>query len=404
MRTRKLPFIVLFILILRSSVKSLQNVLNEFTLAQDKAFTITAGAFTKARKKLKHTAYIELNEDITKIYYRDDDIKRYHGYRLLAFDGSKIILPYSKEIVSEFGETPIKNGKETLLGSYASAMFQSCYDVLNHIAVSSTLARGDAYEADLASEMLPSLEANDLLIFDRGYASYIFMATLFAAKKQFIIRCPKSSFTAVKNMFDEDAPADFTVWVDVPKKHKALAQQLDLPKRIKLRLIRVVLTTGEVEVLVTSLFDEAAFSVDDFYYLYGLRWGVETFFSKIKGRLGLENFTGKSVETIRQDFWATIFLSNLETIITEDVEHEKNETQDDKKSVKLNKAVCFNVIKNAAFDLLSNENDTSEQLKKLTKLFVMGAIPERKGRKVKRDKISANRSLNFQKRFRKHVF
>lgn len=62
---------MIFILILRNSVKSIQLVLNEFVIAAKKDFSITAGAFTKARKKLKHTAYIELNNDIIDIYYKD---------------------------------------------------------------------------------------------------------------------------------------------------------------------------------------------------------------------------------------------------------------------------------------------------------------------------------------------
>lgn len=48
-----------------------------------------------------------------------------------------------------------------------------------------------------------------------------------------------------------------------------------------------------------------------------MRWGVETFFSIVKGRLCLENFTGKTSEAVKQDFWSTVFISNLETLMTE---------------------------------------------------------------------------------------
>ncbi len=58
--------------------------------------------------------------------------------------------------------------------------------------------------------------------------------------------------------------------------------------------------------------------------LYGVRWGVETFFSRIKGRLCLENFTGKTVESVRQDFWSTVFISNFETLATEGIEDQIN--------------------------------------------------------------------------------
>jgi hypothetical protein len=109
---------------------------------------------------------------------------------------------------------------------------------------------------------------------------------------------------------------------------------------------------------LTSLLDEQTFSATSFAELYHLRWGVETFFSKIKGRLGVENFTGKSVEAIKQDFWSTIFISNLETILVEDVEVEMNEKLSKGKLNKaVNKAVSFNAIKNLAFDLLSSKQD-----------------------------------------------
>ncbi len=162
--------------------------MNEFVLEMDKNFSITASAFTKARKKLKHTAYLELNDDIIDIYYRNDDIKRLRGYRILAFDGSKITLPKNKNIKKEFGTKPISNhiGKE--LGKYSRATFQACYDVLNNIVVKSILGRGSAYEVDQAKNIIFSLDSNDLLIFDRGYAAYPFMAK---QQKYFIIRCPK---------------------------------------------------------------------------------------------------------------------------------------------------------------------------------------------------------------------
>lgn len=108
-RIRKLTFIVMFILILRNSVKSLQLILNEFVIDANKDYSITAGAFTKARKKLKHTAFTELNDDIITIYYKDQDIRRFRGFRLLAFDGSKITLPENNEIREKFGSKPIGN-------------------------------------------------------------------------------------------------------------------------------------------------------------------------------------------------------------------------------------------------------------------------------------------------------
>ena len=83
-----------------------------------------------------------------------------------------------------------------------------------------------------------------------------------------------------------------------------------------------------------------------------LRWGVEGFFNLVKGRLNLENFTGKSLESIYQDFWSTIFITNAETVFTYE-NRERIEWLISKRvlTTKINKAVSFNAIKNMAFEL-----------------------------------------------------
>lgn len=177
-RKRKLPFIDVFILIFRKSVKSLQVMLNEFVLHTRKDHTITASAFTQARKKLKHTAFSELNDDIISLYYQDQRFKTYNGLRVLAFDASILILPKSDKMINEFGSRPIRNWTDKELGDYTRATFEVCYDVLNNIAIKSVFGRGDSYEVALAIDMLDSVKFNDLLICDRGYVSYRFFAEL----------------------------------------------------------------------------------------------------------------------------------------------------------------------------------------------------------------------------------
>jgi len=403
---RKLTFATVFILILKKGVKSLQLVLNEWVLDTEKDFSVTAGSLSRAKKKLKHTAYVELNEDLVRLYYEnDEDVKRFRGYRLLAFDGSKITLPQNEDTEKGFGSKPVGNQTDKNFDRHVRATYQACYDVLNQIAVQSLLGRCDVYEVDQAQEMLESLHADDLLIFDRGYLAYPFMVGLMKANRSFLIRCPKVSFKAVQEMFLEGAPSSVIVCIPLPHKHKKKAKKLGWPKTIRIRLIQVRLSTGEIEVLATSLLDEECFSAEDFKEIYHLRWGVETFFSKIKGRLGLENFTGKTVESVNQDFWSTIFISNLETVMTEDVEQEMNENRSDQsKPMKVNKAVSFNLIKKKALDIFSTETNKERLFEKLDRLFLLNPITVRENRLVPRRKISDRRSMNYQKRVRKHVF
>ena len=87
-----LTFPVVFMQILRKTVKSLQVSLNELFMSNHIESTVSASAYTQARKKFKHTAIIALNDDIVNIFYSDDNIKKWRGYRCIGVDGSKIIL------------------------------------------------------------------------------------------------------------------------------------------------------------------------------------------------------------------------------------------------------------------------------------------------------------------------
>ena len=82
-------------------------------------------------------------------------------------------------------------------------------------------------------------------------------------------------------------------------------------KPVKVRMLRVELDSGETEILVTSLTDTNKFSYDIFSELYHLRWPVEEDYKNIKYRLEAENFSGKSVLSIYQDFHAKLFSKNL---------------------------------------------------------------------------------------------
>ena len=82
-----------------------------------------------------------------------------------------------------------------------------------------------------------------------------------------------------------------------------------------IRLVRVILDNGEIEVLATNV-SSAVIPAKAFKKLYHLRWGIETFFLILKDRLNLENFTGTSLIAVLQDVWATLFLSNLESLLT----------------------------------------------------------------------------------------
>jgi hypothetical protein len=408
-RMSPLNFPTLFLILLRKSVKSIQNVLNELFLSNQLGTTVTSSAYTQARKKLKHTAFIALNTEAIEHYYAEGDFKRWKGYRVFGVDASKIILPNEREIHQEFGTIKIKN--QTMEGSYSCALFECRYDVLNKIAVQSSLHPGATYEVTAAIELLrksspATSEDLELDIYDRGYATYEFLAYLSAYKRDYVIRCPRNSFKTANELFQDATHNNWSriVTVKAPKEVQNKIRAQGLPTEIKVRFVSVMLHTGDVEVLATSLINESG-TREEFKRLYFLRWGVEGFFNCIKGRLGLENFTGKSVESVKQDFWSTVFISNVETIFTEDIEIELNQQRTPAQlPQKINKSVSFNTIKNMAFELFYSKKDLSLINEQLTLLFKTNTLVQRPHRHAARHIISPRASLDFQKRKRKHVF
>jgi hypothetical protein len=393
----------MMMLLLRKSAKSLQCVVNEFFMVLG-VESVTGSAFSQARQHIGHSAFIELNEKaVVNVLYRDGHYLRYQSFRVLAIDGSKIRLPDSEEINKAFGQMAYTNGKDhEIKGHHTYAQGSVLYDVLNHIAIDARLGQATNYEVDLAIQHLEKTQEGDLILADRGYASYFFLARLDQAGRDFVVRCSSGSFSAAVAMFSGQGPASQQVTLTAPHTPKEL-KALGLPKQLTVRLVRVVLETGEYEVLVTSLLDEVVYPVSDFKEIYWLRWGVETFYDVAKTRLQLENFTGKTVESIRQDFYATIYMTGLEAILTDQAEDQLSQ-RNTKHEYHVNKAVSFNAIKNQVIDLLYYESDLDRLLEQLTKLFLKNPSCTRKNRVVPRRKSSTRVLLNHHRRLKKLCF
>jgi hypothetical protein len=163
----------------------------------DKEVLVTKSAFTQARRHLKPTAFVTLNKKaVLDVIYGDDNYEKIWGFRLLAIDGSKIHLPNTPEIVKEFGtikfETTVNNNQK-IMGEHGYALASVIYDPLNKVVIDACLAPAKAYEVDVAFEQIKHTQTNSLMLFDRNYPSYVFLASLTKLNRQFVGRCSKSS-------------------------------------------------------------------------------------------------------------------------------------------------------------------------------------------------------------------
>ena len=115
-RERQLTFPVVMLFVLQKTVKSIQRHLHELLneLAGEGVFEpVTAGAWTHARAKLRHTAFIELNQTtvLPSAYGVESEpkLRRWRGHRLLGVDSSLLRLPRSPEMFETFGAVEVRN-------------------------------------------------------------------------------------------------------------------------------------------------------------------------------------------------------------------------------------------------------------------------------------------------------
>jgi hypothetical protein len=129
------------------------------------------------------------------------------------------------------------------------------------------------------------------VVFDRGYPSKDFIKYLQDKEIKYVMRVRKG----------------FSGRIGRLKKGSKLVRA---GEGITVRVLVFTLACGEKEALVTNL-DEGKMEDGAFAELYCKRWPVETKYSRIKQKLGLENFSGRPVENIRQNFYAVMTVSNM---------------------------------------------------------------------------------------------
>jgi len=387
-------------------------------MLEEDLITISKSAYSQAREKISYEAFMELCNDIKEQFYKEYDYKKYKGFRLLAVDGSMIILPNNEDTRKEFSTTNIRNQYEDKNKEIVQARVSLLYDVLNNIVEDAILADSKTHEINITiDEHLKKVKEEDLIIFDRGYPSYRLFTTIVSKyKANYLIRMKKNIYKKYTEiLFDKESKIeDITVTLKPTYKElKEICTKENLPQSIKVRFVKVILDDGEIEVLATSVLDENILKTEDFKELYFKRWGIETYYEIMKNRLSLENFTGTSVLAIKQDFYATMFISNIEALVTYELNEElKNE---DKKSnkyeQKVNKSVSFNTIKNYAFELLYfPDKDIDEILDKIYQQLRTNKLAIRPDRKYARPTARESKntkgikSANYQKRKKKMVF
>ena len=163
-------------------------------------------------------------------------------------------------------------------------------------------------------------------------------------------------------------------------------------------MVKVRLAGGEIEVLLTDLYDNKIFTLKKISNLYFMRWKIETSYSKQKNQLQMEIFSGHRVVCIEQDYAAGLFVANLQSIIEKQCDLEVKEISANRcYEYKINRNVSWASLKNRILKLFIQSNNSLTILIELQNLFIRNIEPVRPLR-------HSSRSLPKRKRGKYQTF
>jgi hypothetical protein len=340
---------------------------------------MTQQSFSEARQKLKWEAIQELFELIMNEIYTGYT-ERWNDYRVMAIDGSKVALPSDKKLRKYFGTA---GGGSTSVTAQGSML----YDVYNDTIVDALLEPMSTDERTLAVRHIETLQklasfGKELIIFDRGYASIELVNTLVEANINFLMRVRRKFNTEIDEMKTEEGV------VTLRKKGE---------KAAAVRVVKIALPGGEIETLITNLRDKK-FDGEAFKALYFKRWPIETKYDELKNKLEIENFSGRTITAIKQDFYATMYLSNMASAFYWDAQEkvvEERRDKDNKYEYHVNVNHEIGVLKDKFIAAIIEPDDTKRNklIDKILEQLSSRVTPFRPNRSVPRNKTP--RKANF---------
>ena len=267
---------------------TLQTRLNIYFEQTGKGTSMSQQAFSKLRMNFDHSPFETMVRETVKEEYKNPaELPLWHGYHVFGIDGSYFQLPRSKELYDTFG---IHGRPPQCPNAGISIMF----DVLSGWAVDPIITDAKMNERaecakhiDFLCSEMPNIAKNSIFLMDRGYPSLDMFKKIQTSGLKFVIRARTNHLPEIDN-----APMGDSTFIR---------------DGIEIRVIKLTLPNGDVEILLTNLFELSQSLV---IKLYTMRWVAETAYFKLKRELCVEKFSGRTANSVYQDFWASMVLLN----------------------------------------------------------------------------------------------
>ena len=346
-RNRILPFEDLLRYLLSMHKTSSQSALNKFL--ERRGMTMSQQALSKARSKFDHSPFLKLFNGVRDAFYGAEylpTLRKFHDKFLVAIDGSETPLPNLPALLEKFGGTGAKTSSPTARMSIA-------YDVLNDFIIDAAFSPLTVSERDHAKDHIENvgkiIDLKDtIFIMDRGYPSRE-LIELLSKKSYYLFRLRAKFSTGIGAL---------------PLGSHIITMYDD----VNVRIVKFTLPSGEVEALMSNLFD---LDESEFKDLYFKRRRIEVKYDVVKNKLELPCFGGFSENVIMQDFWISMYLANMAAIAKNEADvkiKEVREDKDNKHEYQANVNTLIGSLRDKLADAVFSRNPAHRQ-KKLERIM-----------------------------------
>lgn len=283
----------------------------KFPLPQKKP--VSAAAFSEARKKLDERIFSILNDRIIGVCQQEHDVSYlWFNHRLFAVDGSKLNLP--RPLINQ----DYKTSKDDAY--YPQGLLSCLYQLKSRIPYDFDLVN-HGNERQCALAHLKTLNKNDVVVYDRGYFSYVMLYYHIQSGVHPIFRLQKNLYKVIDHFRDSDS-VDQVVHLLPTKNTKYEIKKQDPSitfSPLSIRLVKYTIA-GETYCIGTTLMDPQ-YTREKFKAVYHARWGIEELYKVSKNMIGVDDFHGRSERTVKQEVFAHFVLITMSRLCANESEN-----------------------------------------------------------------------------------
>ena len=294
-------------------VRAVSRVQALFASRQMAAPDEDTSAYCRARMRLPIKLLLKAARFMVHKVCASADASAQQQGRLLVMDGTAITLQDTVANREAYADAP---GQKPGCG-FPLMKLVALFDLRTGAWLASVKCGQRRHDAALAWRLLKHLRAGDILIADRGFCSYAFIAVLQGRGVAVIMRQHQKRTTDMSRGRRLGAGDRLQSWTKAKQCPQALhtGRHAALPEQLAIRLIEVNVAqrghrTTKVY-LATTLLDAHVWSATQIAALYLRRWEVELFFADIKTSQHMDMLRCKSPHMIARELLMHMIAYNV---------------------------------------------------------------------------------------------